>query len=175
MTSKPHTNFFCRNSSWDNLDHFELRCPKSKENFLSKNFYKNILENGVDWGSFQKFKNTTNHFEMKINKSLIQIKVELFYNYEDLLQLHKIARSDPVHGFIEKIKLSIKIPLAVFLVVVPVYVIILERFNQPITRLLNAETDLHIAKTTDFSLESSSSRILINLSCRSLKRCKCSL
>ena len=84
----------------------------------------------VEWGSFHKFKNTTYHFEMKINKSLIQIKVELFYNYEDLLQLHKIARSYPVHGFIEKIKLSIKIPLAVFLVVVPVYVIILESLQE---------------------------------------------
>ena len=84
----------------------------------------------VYWGSFKKFKNTTNHFEMKINKSLIQIKVELFYNYEDLLQLHKIACSEPVHGFIDKIKLSIKIPLAVFLVVVPVYVIILESLQE---------------------------------------------
>ena len=64
------------------------------------------------------------------DKSLIQDKVELFYNYEDLLQLHQIARSDPVHGFIEKIKLSIKIPLAVFLSVVPVYVIILESLQE---------------------------------------------
>ena len=81
-------------------------------------------------GSFQKFKNTNYHLELKINKSSIQIKVELCYNYEDLLQLHKIARSDPGHGFIEKIKQSIKIPLAVFFVVFPVYVIILESLQE---------------------------------------------
>ena len=77
-----------------------------------------------------KSENTTYHFEMITDKSSIQIKVELFYNYEDLLQLHKIACSYQVHGLIEKIKLSVKIPLAVFLVVVPVYVIILESLQE---------------------------------------------
>ena len=94
------------------------------------NFCRNILEDEVDLNSFQKLENTTYHYELKINKSLIQIKVELCYNYEDLLQLHNIARSDSGHGFIEKIKQSIKIPLAVFFVVFPVYVIILESLQE---------------------------------------------